>query len=111
MKDTPTTSRTNTPTKHTSSLPVVIPSISETQPPIDPPLGHTTFPEDPLKCQAAIREQITADAKTLSTASCVLCTNFHHMSDYDAKWWRAMRECQLQGVGNLKKSVKNTLIE
>ena len=33
MKDTPTASRTNMPTKHTSSLPAVIPSILETQPP------------------------------------------------------------------------------
>ena len=104
----------------TSSLPTVIPSTSTagTQPvgpppggppPIGPPPGFPAFHEDPIQCQAAIREQITADAKTLAAASLMLCTDFRHIGNYYSKQWKAMRECQLQGIHGLKTTVQKAL--
>ena len=89
VKGMPSTFRTHTPTQQTSSLLAVIPSTSTvgTQH-VGPPPGFPAFHEDPIELQAAIREQITADAKTLSTASRVLCTDFCHMGNYYSKEWK-----------------------
>ena len=109
-KGTPSTSQTHTEVHHTSSLPTAIPSVSTgSVPSIGPPPGFPTLPEKPVKCQAALREQITADGKTLTKASWVLCTDFHHMGKYHSQQMKTMRECQLSGVHELKTQVIQAL--
>ena len=113
MKGMSSTSRIHTPTQQTSSLPAVIPSTSTagTQhtgtPPGGPPPGFPAFLEVPIEGQAAIREQ--TDTKILTNASQVLCTDFCHMGEYYSKQWKALRECQLQGIHDLKTTVQKAL--
>ena len=109
-KGTPAISQAHTPVQPTSSLPAAIPSVStgDTSA-IGPPPGFLVLPEDPIECQALLREQITADGKTLGKASRVLCNDFRHMGEYHSKQMKAMRECQLAGVCDLKAQVTQAL--
>ena len=109
-KGTPSTSQTHTPVQHTSSLPAAIPSISTGGvSAIGPPLGFLALPDDPTEHQAVLREQITADGKTLTKASRVLCTNFCHMGKYHSQQMKAMWEHQLTGICELKTQVIQAL--
>ena len=102
-KGTSATSQAYTPVQPTSSLPAAIPSVSTGgTSAIGPPPGFLILPEDPIKCQAVLREQIRADGKTLGKASRVLCNNFRHMGEYHSKQMKVMQECQLAGVHELK---------
>ena len=105
-KGIPATSQAYTPVQPTSSLPAAIPSVSagDTSA-IGPPPGFLILPEDPIKHQAVLREQIRADGKTLGKASQVLCNNFHHMGKFHSKQMKAMQECQLVDVCDLKAQV------
>ena len=47
--------------------------------------------------------------KTLTKASQVLCTNFHHMGEYHSQQMKTMRECQLAGIHELKAQVIQAL--
>ena len=111
-KGTPATSQSHTPVQPTPSLPPAIPSISardsSTQ---GPPPGFLVLPEDPIKCQALLGEQITIDGKTLGKAFRVLCNDFRHMGEYHAKQMKAMQECQLAGVHSLKAQVTQALLD
>ena len=49
------------------------------------------------------------DGKTLGKASRVLCTNFHHMGKYHSQQMKAMWECQLAGIHELKTQVIQAL--
>ena len=110
MKGTPSTFRTHTPAQQTASLLGVIPSISTvgTQQ-VGLPSGFPALPEEPLKNQVAIREQIMTDGKTLTKASWVLCTDFCHMGKDHSQQMKAMREHQLQGIHDLKTQVVQAL--
>ena len=90
-KGTPTTSQAHTPVQPTSSLPAAIPFVSTGDiSAMGPPPGFLILPEDPIKCQALLREQIRADGKTLGKASGVLCNNFHHIGEFHSKQMKAM---------------------
>ena len=109
-KGTPATSQSNTPVQPTPSLMAAIPSVSAGDSSTKGPApGFLVLPEDPMECQALLREQITVDGKTLGKASRVLCNNFRHMGKYHAKQMKAMRECQLAGVHSLKAQVTQAL--
>ena len=85
-KGTPATSQAHTTVQPTSSLPAVIPSVSTRDTSATgPPPGFLILPEDHIECQALLREQITADGKTLGKASRVLYNDFHHMGDFHSK--------------------------
>ena len=56
-----------------------------------------------------LQEQIRADGKTLGNASWVLCNGFHHMGEYHSKQMKAMQECQLVGIHELKAQVIQAL--
>ena len=104
------TLQTHTSVHHTSSLPATIPSVSaEGTQPVGPPPGFPTLPEEPIEHQVALKEQITADGKTLTKASRVLCTNFRHMGKYHSQQMKSTRECQLAGVHQLKTQVIQAL--
>ena len=109
-KGTPVTSQAHTPMQPTSSLPAVKPSVStgDTSAISSPP-GFLILPEDPIKCQAVLCEQIRADGKTLGKASRVLCNDFHHMGKFHSKQMKAMQECQLVGIHDLKAQVTQAL--
>ena len=69
-KGTPATSQAHTPVQPTSSLLAAIPFVSTRDTlAIGPPLGFLILPEDPIECQALLREQIRADGKMLGKAS------------------------------------------
>ena len=109
-KGTPSTSQTHTPVQHTSSLLAAIPSVSTGGASVvGPPPGFLALPDEPLEHQAVLREQITADGKTLTKASWVLCTDFHHMGKYHSQQMKTMWECQLAGVCELKTQVIQAL--
>ena len=91
-----------------AALPSVSAGVSSTK---GPPPGFLVLPEDPIKCQAFLREQITVDGKTLGKASRVLCNDFCHMGEYHAKQMKAMQECQLVGVHSLKAQVTQVLLD
>ena len=109
-KSTPAISQAHTPVQPTSSLPAAIPSVStgDTSA-IGPPPGFLVLPEDPIERQLLLWEQITADGKTLGKASQVLCNDFRHMGKYHSKQMKAMRECQLAGICDLKAQVTQAL--
>ena len=121
VKGTPSTLQTHTPVHHTLSLPATIPSTgtpavilstpTEGALPVGPPPGFPLLPEDPLECQATLREQITADGKTLTNASWVLCINFHHMGEYRSQQMKSMRDRQLAGVRTLRIQVIQALLD
>ena len=109
-KGTPATSQAHTPVQPTSSLPAAILSESTGDTlAIGPPPGFLVLPEDPIKHQALLWEQITADGKTLGKASRVLCNDFCHMGEYHSKQMKAMPECQLVGICELKAQVTQAL--
>ena len=109
-KGTPATSQAHTPVQPTSSLLAAIISVSTGDTlAIGPRLGFLVLPKDPIECQVLLRKQITADGKTLGKASQGLCNNFHHMGEYHSKQMKAMRECQLAGVCDLKAQVTQAL--
>ena len=109
-RGTPATSQTHTPVQPTSSLPAAIPSVSTGDTlAISSPPGFLILPEDPIKHQAVLWEQIRADGKTLGKASRVLCNGFHHMGKFHSKQMKAMQECQLVGIRNLKAQVTQAL--
>ena len=109
-KGTPATSQAHTPVQPTSSLSAAIPSVSTGgTSAIGPPPGFLVLPEDPIECQAMLREQIRADGKTLGKASWVLCNDFCHMGEYHSKQMKALRECQLAGIHELKVQVIQAL--
>ena len=90
-KGTPATSQSHSPVQPTPSLPAAIPSISAGDSSTKgPPPGFLVLPEDPIKCQALLWEQITIDSKTLGKASPVLCNDFRHMGEYHAKQMKAL---------------------
>ena len=90
-KGTPATSQSYTPVQPIQSLLAAIPSTSARDSSTkDPPPGFLVLPEDPLECQAMLREQITVDGKTLGKASLVLCNDFRHMGEYHARQMKAM---------------------
>ena len=109
-KGTPATSQSHTPVQPIPSLLAAIPSVSAGDSLTKgPPPGFLVLPEDPIKCQAILQEQITVDGKTLGKASRVLCNDFHQMGEYHARQMKAMRECQLVGVHSLKGKVTQAL--
>ena len=109
-KGTPATFQAHTPVQPTSSLPAAIPSVSTGDTlAIGPPPGFLVLPKDPIECQALLWEQITADGKTLGKASRVLCNDFRHMGEYHSKQMKAMQECQLAGICDLKAQVTQAL--
>ena len=111
-KGTPATSQAHTPVQPTSSLLAAIPSVSTRDTSaIGPPPGFLVLPKDPIECQALLREQITADGKTLGKASQVLCNDFRHMAEYHSKQMKAMQECQLVGIYDLKAQVTQALLD
>ena len=111
-KGTPATSQAHTPVQPTSSLPAVISSVSTGgTSAVGPPPGFLVLPDDPIEHEAMLQEQIRADGKTLGKASQVLCNNFRHMGEYHSKQMKAMRECQLAGIHELKTQVIQALLD
>ena len=109
-KGTPATSQSHTPVQPTPSLLAAIPSVSGGDSLTKgPPPGFLVLPEDPIKHQALLQEQITIDGKTLGKPSQVLCNDFCHIGKHHAKQMKAMQESQLVGVHSLKAQVTQAL--